>query len=370
MMKNNLKHFLNTISQINESIYNLLSEDGIIELPSGSNAKKEIFIVIEDGKTFPNDGKNYINLKDAKVYKSDVKVGDEIELETIDYEEMEEENLIKTLEEQLLDGKLNQKDLEQIAIVAGSSKFRRTAVGIIRVGNKLQTAAKTVMLLKRYEKKIPHSDCYCARLFEDNLDETVTPPVPSKDIYLSSVSGYMDVVQDQFEETWDECEKEYPEIKKDNDKRNELLSTCTTIEDWYTDAKAVLDNIISDLQKYFKITNIDIKKKKLQGDAEDDSIAKQIGMHATITLHFEEDFKDKAGTTIYRSGRDETFDVGTYKETGSTVKLEKGGRKWYFQFQTAQTRKIQAGSVWPDNGHNAPDSSLSTSWKGYIVKYD
>ena len=368
-MKKNLGYYLNTISQLNESIYNLLNEDGIIEKPAGSNIKKELFLVIEDGKTLPNDGKNYIHLTDAKPYKNDVKVGDEIELDTIDYEEMEESDLIKTIQQQLIDGKISEKDLQQIAIAAGSSKFRRTAIGVVKVGGKLQNVVKTVMLLKRYEKKIPHSDCFCAKLFDDNTDDTVTPPKPNKEDYLSNVSGYLDVVQDEFESTWDECENEYPELIDEADKRSQLLSTCNTIEDWYSDAKEVLDSIISDLGEFFKVTGINVKKKNLSSNANEDSVAKTIGMNEQITLHFEDDFKNKAGTTIYRSGRDVTFNIGTYKETGSTVKLLEGVYKWYFEFQTAATRKIQKGSVWPDNGHDSPDSSTSVSWKGYIVKY-
>jgi len=328
-----------------------------------------LFLVIDDGKTLPTDGKNYIHLKDAKTYKNDVKVGDEIELDTIDYEEMEESDLIKTIQQQLIDGKISEKDLQQIAIAAGSSKFRRTAIGVVKVGGKLQNVAKTVMLLKRYEKKIPHSDCFCAKLFDDNIDDISVPNKPSKTTYLSSVIGYLDVVQDEFEATWDECENEFPELIDEEDKRNDLLSTCNTVEDWYTNAKEVLDSIISDLGKFFKVTGVNVKKKSFGSDSNDDSVAKTIGMNEKITLHFEDDFKNKLGTTIHRSGSDVTFNIGTYKETGSTVKLLEGGSKWYFEFQTAAVRKIQKGSVWPDNGHDSPDSSASVSWKGYIVKY-
>ena len=369
-MKKNLGNYLNTISQLNESIYKLLNEDGIIEKPLGSNVKKELFLVIEDGKTLPTDGKNYIHLTDAKAYKNDVKVGDEIELDTIDYEEMEESDLIKTIQQQLIDGKISEKDLQQIAIAAGSSKFRRTAIGVVKVGGKLQNVAKTVMLLKRYEKKIPHSDCFCAKLFNDNVDDVgPAPHKPSKTTYLGSLIGYLDVVRDEFEATWDECENEYPDLIDEADKRTDLLSTCNTIEDWYTNAKEVLDSIISDLGKFFKVTGINVKKKSFGGDPDEDSVAKTIGMNEKITLHFEDDFKNKAGTTIYRSGSDVPFNIGTYKETGSTVKLTEGGKKWYFEFQTPQIRKIQKGSVFPDNGHDSPDSTLSVSWKGYIVQY-
>lgn len=367
-MKNNLEYFLKTIDQINESI-NILLEQGVIERPSGSNVKKEKFIVIEDGKAIPNDGKNYIHLKDAKAYKGDVKVGDEIEIEVIDFEAMDEQTLIETIREYSEDGKISAQDLQQIAIAAGSSRFRRTAIGMIKIGGKIEKAAKTVMLLKRYKKVIPHSDCYCARLFDENKDETVTPPKPDKSVYMSTVAGYLDVVQKQFEDTWDECEKNYPELYSDESKRTDLLSTCESLEGWYEDANSVLDKIISDLQQYFKITGIDVKNKKL-ASSEEQSIAKTIGLNERVVIHFEDPFKNKSGTLVYAAGSDKRFEIGTYKETGKTVKLIDGANKWYFEFQTPAKKTVQSGSAWPDDGTGNPDGTLSVSWKGYIVKYE
>lgn len=366
-MKNNLEYFLKTIDQINESINRLL-EQGVIERPSGSNVRKEKFIVIEDGKDIPNDGKNYIHLKDAKAYKGDVKVGEEIEIEVIDFEAMDEQTLIETIRKYSEEGKISESDLQKIAIAAGSSKFRRTALGMIRIGSKLEKVAKTVILLKRYKKVIPHSDCYCAKLFNDNKDETRVPHEPSKTVYMSKVSGYIAAVQKEFEETWDECENNYPELIRKEDERNVVLANCDTLESWYDDAKSVLTTIINDLGKYFKITGIDVKNKKL-ASGEEQSVAKTIGLNERITIHFEDPFKNKSGTVVYGT-RDVRFEIGTYKEVGKTVKLIDGRNTWYFEFETPATKQIQSGSAWPDDGSGNPDSSLSVSWKGFIVKYD
>jgi hypothetical protein len=364
-----LKKFLDDINSINESINRLIMEDGIISAPPDDvRTVKEIYVVIADGQE-PKDKE--INLKDAKVYKSDVKVGDEIEVPVINFEDMTESEVEQKLRELSEDGKISWKDVEQIALGATSSKVRRTAIGVVKLGPKVAGAAGRLVLLGKLKKKIPHSQCYCVKLFDENKDDTVTPPKPSRDIYEASLSEYIDTVRDEFLMGWDECEENYKKFIDDADERNKALDACPAIEGYFENAQDVLDSIFSSMSKFFDITGINVKKKTLSKGEK--SNAKTIGSYEKVQLHFTKTIPAFGGgggsmCTNCDSGDDEIFTIGTYKEEGDVVRLSLGANTYYFEFDTAIPKKEQKGSVWKDDGTGKPASN-PVSWQGWIIKY-
>jgi len=364
---NKLLKFLEDVAIINKSI-DLLMEDGvIIKKPKGTNTIKEKYTVIEDGSTIPNDGGNYIELKNSKQYKNDSEVGDVIDVPVINFENMSEEDMGDTLKEMLDDGDISWEDVKKIAGASTSGKIRRTAVGAIKVGPKLIVGAGKIMLLRGLKKKIPHSSCFCAKLFEDNIDAGTSKP--SRDTYESELITYIDTVREEFLSSWDECENIYDEYIDDAGIREKTLDTCVSLEDWYTSAKEVLNSILSSLQKFYNIKGIDIKKKNLKGGSEK-SIAKTIGGYDKVEIHFEKDVTNWASPPgiLFANGSTKLFSIGTYKESGETVRLELGSSIYYFQFQKTGKGKMQTGSVWRDDGAGKP-MAPAVSWKGYIVKY-
>ena len=212
--------FLENVVYINNSIKVLLNEDGIISPPPDLNTVNEKFTVIEDGKE-PKD--NEINLKNAKKFKTDAVVGEEIDVPVITFEGMGDNEIEEKFREMISDGDINWKDIEQMAIAGSSGKVRRTAVGAIKVTPKVLAASGRLMLLGKLKKDIPHSQCYCVKLFDDNLDSTLTPPKPSRDVYKDSLSDYLDSVVDEFLEGWDECEKKYDNLIDDKSEREKAL---------------------------------------------------------------------------------------------------------------------------------------------------
>ncbi|MHA2009809.1 MAG: hypothetical protein ACXADW_11530 [Candidatus Hodarchaeales archaeon] len=364
---NKLTKFLEDVDIINKSI-DLLLEDGIIiKTPNGTNTVKEKYTVIEDGSTAPNDGSNYIELEDSKKYNIDAEVGDIIDVPVINFEDMSEEDIGDSLKEMLDNGDVTWDDIKKIAGASTSGKIRRTAVGAIKVGPKLIVGAGKIMLLRGLKKKIPHSSCFCAKLFEDNIDAGTSKP--SRGTYESELITYIDTVKNQFLSSWDECEKNYDEYIKDETKRQKTLDTCVSLEDWYTDAKAVLNSIISGLQKYYNIKGIDVKKVDLKGGSEK-SIAKTIGGYDKVELHFEKDVSNWSSPPgiLFANSSTKSFTIGTYIETGETVRLELGRDVYYFQFQKTGKGKMQTGSVWKDDGSGKPMGN-PVSWKGYITKF-
>ena len=171
---------------------------------------------------------------------------------------------------------------------------------MFKLGPKVAKAAGRVALMKGLKKKIKHSDCYCAKLFEANIDESDSNPdkhFPSRDVYKSTLGDYIDTVREEFLNSWDECEENYgdfvnkPNKKKAKEKRKQVLSVCPTIDDFVTNANEVLQSILSKLQKFYNIKGIDVKKKTL-GSSGRKSVTEKIGSHKQIDIHFDEDLKD------------------------------------------------------------------------------
>ena len=366
-MSINLKKFLNTVNYLNESIENLIDEGVVVTPPSGVRKTKQIFTVIADGATPPNDGKEYIELKEAKDHKVDAVVGDEIEIDVLTFEDMDDNAVQDKLTELFNKGDISFTDLKQMVLTGGSGKVRRTAMGLLRVGPKVIMAAGRLAALKGLKKTIPHSSCFCAKLFNNNVNSATGNA--EKSVYEDELTTYIDVVQKQFLESWDNCESRYGELMTDEDERNDAVAACVTIEDWYTDAESVLQQVMNKLNKYYNITGIDVKKTKLKGG--EVSVAKSITASGTqIQLHFIDALPRHDGTTppYYTAGSTVNFDIHTYKESGNTVWLKNGSRSFFFEFQTNKKGQIQTGSVWKEAG-GLPTSDAPVRWKGDIVQY-
>lgn len=366
-MSINLHKFLNTVNYLNNSIENLIHEGIVVTPPAGLRTTKEKFIVIADGDTPPNDGKNYIELEEAKGHKVDVEVGDEIEIPVLTFEHLDNDSVQEKLKELFNKGDISFKDLEQMALGAMSGKVRRTAMGLLKIGPKVIMAAGRLATLQGLKKTIPHSSCFCAKLFDDNVNTTTNEA--ERSIYLDELTTYIDVVRDQFLESWDDCENRFGELMTDADKRSDAVAACVTLEDWYTDAESVLKQVMNRLNKYYNITGIDVKKKKLKGG--EVSVAKSIAASGSrIQLHFDDALpKHGGGGNYYSSGSDVWFDILTYKESGNTVWLKDGLISLFFEFQTNKKGKKQTGSVWKEAG-GVPDSSTVVKWKGFIIQYE
>jgi hypothetical protein len=362
---NKLEIFLENINYINNSIKTLLGEDNIIAPnPSGSNTVNQKFIVIGDGQT-PKE--NEVNLKDAKKYSTDVEIGDEIDIPVISFENMDDTEIEAELKEMIENGDINWVDIKQMTLSGSSGKVRRTAAGAIKIGPKVLMAAGRLALLGKLKKDIPHSQCYCVKLFDSNKDDTVAPPIPSRSVYESSLTNYIDTVSKEFLDGWDECEKIYKKLLTDETKREKALGACPAIEDFWLTAKETLDKILSSLSKYYNIQGIDIEKKTLAGGSK--SVAKSIGENEKIMLHFSKEIKNSTGTVLYNNNSDHTFEIGTYKETGNVVMLTDVSTniKYFLEFGKITKSQEQTGSIYENDG--GKPKSNPTSWKGWIVKY-
>mgnify|MGYP003656454495 FL=1 len=221
-MSINLENFLNTVNYLNESIENLIEEGIIITPPSGVSKRKQIFIVIADGATPPKDGKEYIELEEAQSYKSDVIVGDEIEIDVLTFEDKDQNAVQEKLTELFNKGDISFTDLKQMVLTGFSGKVRRTAMGLLRVGPKVIMAAGRLAALQGIKKTIPHSRCFCAKLFADNA-ESAAPFTAKRSIYETELTTYIDVVQKQFLDSWDDCESRYEDLRTEKKKRDEAV---------------------------------------------------------------------------------------------------------------------------------------------------
>jgi hypothetical protein len=359
----NFNRFLENVVYINNSIKVLLNEDGIISPPPDLDTVNEKFTVIEDGKE-PKD--NEITLKNAKKFKTDAVIGDVIDVPVISFEGDDDSVIEEKFREMISDGDINWKDVEQMALAGSSGKVRRTAVGAIKVTPKVLAASGRLMLLGKLKKDIPHSQCYCVKLFDGNLDSTVTPPKPSRDVYKDSLSDYLDSVVDEFLEGWDECEKKYDNLIDDKAEREKALDACPAIEDYFKNAEALLNKILGDLGKFFNVEGIEVEKKTLAKGSK--SIAKKIGLHSKIEIHFTKDVQKHDGSGVLFADRsDRIFDIGTYKEDGNVVKIIDGRKIYYMEFSNSERKKEQKGSLYNDvSGKPGPNP---VSWKGYIIKF-
>jgi hypothetical protein len=373
-----LENINKSIEKINDTINQLLLEDdsGVIVIPKGSAIKKK-FTVVEDGDLPENtDTKNFITLTDAKDYKPDVKVGDEIEIEVLDFEN----SPLDEITDFFSSDDVSSDELKQITI--GGPKTYRFGRRILRVGPKayktVKTAANSVLMVKRYfnryGKKIGHSKCYCVKLVKDYVN--VDTGKIERDYYEEDISDYIKPVAEEFLSKWDYCVDRYGKYIEDKDYRQETIKECISLDDMWEESKSITLELASMLQKFFKVKGIDIKKdKKDSHDGSENSASEKIALKDEISINFtsnsewEDDSSTPSQTVIlFSSGDDVEFDiVGTFKSKNDTVMLEKksGGKRYVLSFESASVGKPQSGKLWRVKSDNTLYSGGST-WSGRI----
>jgi hypothetical protein len=365
-MSLNLNKFLNTISSLNESI-NILVEDGIIVTPSSVEKKNVEYIIYKNETEFPNDNGNYITEKEAQTYDINKKAGETIIIEEVDMSKMSDAEMFAWFKE----NDISAAEAEQIAIAGGSSKVYRMGGKVYRFGKGAKKGAHSLMLL-RGMKDVPHSICWCAKLYENYVDGNGDSDKTSYINYLQG-EGYIDVVIEEFEKNWDKCKRSFKSKIHKEENRSKTLKGCSTVEDWYGDASSVLSSIVSKLSSYFNITGVDVKKKELKGGV-DRSINEFIGGFKFISIKFINLLECETGVcSPYIKISDpldtKKFKIISFKKGSNTVVLEEGGKKWVFEFSSKELNKIQSGAVY-EWKNTPPHSPLGTGWKGKIIKLE
>jgi hypothetical protein len=369
---------LDIISYLNESIDNLLEQDIIVTPYSGDKIKTIIqkFTVVENGQLPPNtDNEYFIELKDAIMYKSGVKVGDEIEIEVADLDSMKEEGILEFLKSDEIDAKTLEK------IVLGQRTTIRVGGKILKYGprsiGKLQKVAAGLVQAKKYVdkygKKSEHSLCYCLRLFDEHTDDTTGDA--DKSIYLTDVEDQPDFIQEELINTWDYCENEYGSKINKKDDRQESKKSCDFLESWYEEGESILDDMISDLQKSFKVVGYNKKsEKETKYNKEKKSPAEKIILHDYVEIEFSSDVvhtpRGGTPTVLFSSGDIILFEIKkTYGSANDTVLVEHGNKKYILGFETATVKKSQSDNTFWVLDNSGAVSNIKTTWDGKIKSF-
>lgn len=369
---------LDIISYLNESIDNLLEENVIVSPYSGENVKtkKQKFTVVENGQLPPNtDTEFYIELKDALMYENSVKVGDEIEIEVADLDSMSDEGILEFLKSDEIDAKTLEK------IVLGQRTTLRVGGKIIKYGprtlGKIQRVAKNALEAKKYVdkygKKSEHSLCYCLRLFDEHTDDDTGDA--DKSIYLTDVEDQPDFVQEELINTWDFCESKYGRKINKKDDRQESKKSCDFLESWYGEGESILDDMISDLQKSFKVVGYNKNSdKETKYNKEKKTPAEKIILHDYVEIEFSSDVvhTPRGGTpnVLFNSGDIISFEIlKTYGSANDTVLVEHGGNKYILGFESATTKKAQSDNTFWVLDSSGAVSNIKTTWDGKIKSY-
>jgi len=369
---------LDIISYLNESIDNLLEQDIIVTPYSGDKIKTIIqkFTVVENGQLPPNtDNEYFIELKDAIMYKSGVKVGDEIEIEVADLDSMKEEGILEFLKSDEIDAKTLEK------IVLGQRTTIRVGGKILKYGprsiGKLQKVAAGLVQAKKYVdkygKKSEHSLCYCLRLFDEHTDDTTGDA--DKSIYLTDVEDQPDFIQEELINTWDYCENEYGSKINKKDDRQETKKSCDFLESWYEEGESILDDMISDLQKSFKVVGYNKKsEKETKYNKEKKSPAEKIILHDYVEIEFSSDVvhtpRGGTPTVLFSSGDIILFEIKkTYGSANDTVLVEHGNKKYILGFETATVKKSQSDNTFWVLDNSGAVSNIKTTWDGKIKSF-
>jgi hypothetical protein len=373
-----LENINKSIEEINDTINQLLLEDdgGIIVIPKGSSMKKK-FTVVADGDLPENtDNQNYITLTDARDYKPDAEVGDEIEIEVLDFEN----STLDDITDFFSSDDVSLDKLKQITI--GGPKTYKVGKRILRIGPKayktVKKAASSVLMVKRYfnryGKKIGHSKCYCVKLVKEYVD--MGTGKIDRNAYESDVADYIQPVTEEFLAKWDYCVERYGKYIEDKDPRQETIEECITLDDMWEESKSITQELASMLQKFFKVKGIEIKKSKKDSEiGSGNSASEKIALKDEVSIKFtadsewEDDSLSPPRTrTIFSSGDDVLFDiVGTFKTKNDTVMLENksDGKRYVLSFESAVVGKPQSGKLWRVKPDNTLYSGGST-WSGKI----
>lgn len=369
---------LDLIYLLNESIDNLLEQDVIIT-PYTEDVlvtKKQKFTVVENGQLPPNtDDKFYIELKDAIFYKSNVKVGDEIEIEVVDLDKMTDEGILSYFSSDEID----KKTLAKIILAQGTTL--RVAGKVLKYGPKsikrLKMLGNKVIEAKKYTdkygKKSEHSLCYCLKLFDENADETTGDA--DKTIYIDTIFDQPEFIQEELENTWEFCKDKYSQyiIKKDD--RQETEKSCEFLEDWYEEGEDILDDLITQLKSSFEVRGYDKDTEREKEYKSEKGVGEKIVAHDYVEIKFEEDVVHTptgggAVTTLFSSGNIIVFEIKkTYGSRNDTVLVEHSGKKYIMGFDTAVTKKPQSDEVFWVVDASGNVSNIKTTWTGRIMSF-
>lgn len=400
-MDKSLNKFFENIEELNNVLKLLIEEDGIVKEPYSDEStkryiKKIKYKVIDVGEAYdetknptgiknnpPNE--NYIEIDIARQYDSNVKIGDEIEIESVDFEDMTAEEIAEWATEQ----KLDKETLEQI-LVAGP-KTIRVGGKVLRLGPKGYRAAKkgikSALILKKYldrfGEKIEHSKCWCLGLVKDFIDPDNGEP--SEDLFKDHISDKIKPVEDELMGQWDFCKSKYGKYFWEKDKRQETTEECIMVDDMWIEQKNTFNSIVNLLQGAFKVVGINIEKKKTDGKIES-SVAEKIVTHDKIFIKFTSDVvkEPEAGggrgatVNIISVGTYEFNIIGTHKTENDTVFLESSTafgsgvdsfKKFILSFSSSQPKKPQSNQkIWFVKSDNSI-SSKSSTWSGRIEYY-
>lgn len=370
---------LDILSYISESIDNLL-EQGVVVTPGTDTeikTKKQKFKVVEDGQLPPNtDTEFYIELKNAKQYKNDVKVGDEIEIEVVDLEAMTDDGILDFLSSD----DISVEELEQIVLSRGTTI--RVAGKVLRYGPRqiarIKKVAQAALQMKkyadRYGKKIGHSRCYCAQIFDEYIDEDTGKA--DREIYKSSITDQPEAIQEELLDTWDYCENKYGKDIIELDNRKETTTGCKFLEDWYEDAESLMDSLINDLQSYYKVKGYNKELSTKKKYDERSSVAEKIVRHNETNIKFTSDVihtpTGGAPTTIFNDDDIVVFEIlKTYGEYGDTVLLRRksDGKRFILGFDSEVVKKQQSNNAFWIVKSDGSIDNIKTTWDGKIMEY-
>jgi len=250
----------------------------------------------------------------------------------------------------------------------GGKLGKYVLVGVPKTAGKILTPYKT--LKKIFRTQLPHSICWCARLFDEHQDNTGKP---DKSSFENSIGGYSDAVRKEFKKKWKDCEKFKRDIGDKKD-RVEVLNDCGPLEEWAEQAQSVIDTLLQELGQYFTIRG----RKSNKGTGVKNSIAQQISNNKKISIYFSLpdstqyltlEKPNGSNIDVFKGGL-QTFKIkGVHKggSEGKTVVLSKGGEKMVFSFTTSKKGVAQSGEVWYIDG-NVKANHPST-WRGQIDKF-
>ena len=371
---------LDILYLMSESIDNLLGE-GIVVTPGSDGeltTKKQKFKVVEDGQLPPNtDNEFYIELKDAKEYKSDAEVGDEIEIDVVDLESMTDDGLLEFLSSE----ELSAEDLEKIVLSRGTTI--RVAGKVLKYGprqiSRIKRVASAALQMKkyaeRYGKKIEHSRCYCLAIFDENVDEDSGKA--DRDIYKSSIADQPEQIQEDLLSTWDYCENKYGKYIIEKDDRTETSLSCSQLEDWYEDAESLIDDMISDLQQFYKIKGYNKEYEKDKNYSSNKSVGEKIITHEAMLIKFTDDVTWSPGgggatTTLYNDNDIIKFEIiKTYGDRGDTVLVQREGttNRYIMGFDSEKPKSPQGNNAFWVVNPDGTISNIKTIWSGKILEY-
>lgn len=370
-MSLNLNKFLNTISSINETI-NILVEQRVIIVTPSSVEKKNVEYTIHKNQTdFPNDDGNYITEKEAQTYDINKKVGDTIMIEEVDMTKMSDTEMFSWFQE----NDISAEQAEEMALVASSSKGYRMGGKVYRFGKATGKAMVTLKALRK-TKDLPHSACWCAKLFNNYQDIDGNRERVQYENYLVA-EQYVDSVVDNFMKNWDKCESKYGKKIRGKVNRDNMLANCVTVEAWYGDAESVLSSIINKLQTYYNVIGVSVKKTELKGGV-NQSAGDYISKFDYIFINFTKDCicVSACGTPNMVIGKllenEKRFKIIEHKIGKDTVVLKGPGTntdKWVFSFSKKDLNLEQSGTVfkWEPNGAHTP---IGMGWQGKIIKLE